>query len=233
MSKILIVEDDKDIAEMLSDYLNSENFEVEIANDGEEAISIYKASEYDLLLIDLMLPKLDGYELIKKIRNIDNVPIIIITSREEEMHKTKGLNIGADDYITKPFSLAELLARIRSNIRRATKYNKSNNRNGSYEDIIKVKDLEINISKHTVFRELLEINLTTTEFKILELFSSNLGRAFSKEQIYNIIWNEPYYGNEKVLNTHINRLRSKLNNDDNDIQYIKTIWGLGYKMEEN
>lgn len=230
MYKILLVEDDKKISDMVYDYLTSELYEVEIMYDGWNAIEIFKKKDFELVLLDLMLPDCSGMDVIKAIRKISTIPIIIVTAKDSDVDKTMGLNLGADDYVTKPFSLIELSARIKANIRRATKYI---GKELVEDDIIKFKDLEVNISQHKVKRKDVTLNLTHTEFEILKLLTTNLGRAFSKEQIYNIIWKETYYGNENVLNSHLNRLRNKLRQEDADSNdYIKTLWGIGYKMGE-
>lgn len=226
---ILLVEDDKNISEMIYDFLISENYNVIIAADGQIAIDIFKQNTFDLVLLDLMLPKSSGFDVLKYIRSVSVIPVIIATAKDNDIDKMMGLNLGADDYITKPFSLIELLARIKANIRRATVYSSSN---CSADEIIKYKDLIINTSNYTVSRNGTDLNLTHTEFEILKLLASNLGRAFSKEQLYNLIWKENYYGNENVLNTHINRLRNKLSCDSDKNSYIKTLWGIGYKMED-
>ena len=207
MYKILIVEDDINISEMVTDYLSGEGYEVLPVYTGESAISALEQESYDLALIDLMLPGCSGFDVVK----------------------TRGLNLGADDYVTKPFSIIELVARIKANIRRATKYINVSHE----EEIIQIKDLKIYTDQHKVERGGKIINLTHTEFEILVLLASNPGRAFSKEEMYLKIWNEPYYGNERVLNSHMNRLRGKLNIDNsNKMDYIQTLWGIGYKMEK-
>lgn len=226
---ILFVEDDKHIREMVSDFLHSENFHVEMAEDGVCAVEIFKNHTFDIVLLDLMLPKASGFEVLKYIRSVSVVPIIITTAKDNDADKMMGLNLGADDYITKPFSLVELLARIKANIRRATIY--SNFDHGT-DDVIQYKDLCINASTYTVTKKDIKVNLTRTEFELLHLLASNQGRAFSKEQLYTIIWKEAYYGNENVLNTHMNRLRNKLSDGEKKENYIKTLWGIGYKMEE-
>lgn len=226
---ILFVEDDKHIREMVSDFLHSENFHVETAEDGVCAVEIFKNHTFDIVLLDLMLPKASGFEVLKYIRSVSVVPIIITTAKDNDADKMMGLNLGADDYITKPFSLVELLARIKANIRRATIY--SNFDHGT-DDVIQYKDLYINASTYTVTKQNIKVNLTRTEFELLHLLASNQGRAFSKEQLYTIIWKEAYYGNENVLNTHMNRLRNKLSDGEKKENYIKTLWGIGYKMEE-
>ncbi len=227
--KILLVEDDKKICEMLSDFLTSEDFTVVTAMDGQTAIETFKSSPFDIVLLDLMLPKSSGLDVLKYIRSVSVIPVIIATAKVSDTDKMLGFNLGADDYITKPFSLVELLARIKANIRRATVYNAAE---ASDDRIIQYKDLEINVSKHTVSKNGVDLNLTHTEFEIIRLLAANQGYAFSKEQLYNTIWKEVYYGNENVLNTHINRLRTKLSPDGNKNNYIKTLWGIGYKMEK-
>lgn len=226
--EILLVEDDKNIREMVYDFLISENYSVKIAIDGNTAIEIFKNYSFDIILLDLMLPKSSGFEVLKYIRSVSVVPVIITTAKDSDTDKMLGLNLGADDYITKPFSIVELLARIKANIRRATVYSSS----GSSQDMVRYKDLIINISKYVVSKNGVDLNLTYTEFEIVRLLATNQGRAFSKEQLYNTIWKEPYYGNENVLNTHINRLRNKLSDGTEKNNYIKTLWGIGYKMEE-
>lgn len=226
---ILLVEDDKNIREMVYDFLISENNSVKTAVDGSSAIDIFKSELFDIVLLDLMLPKSSGFKVLKYIRSVSVVPVIIATAKDSDTDKMLGLNLGADDYVTKPFSLVELLARIKANIRRATVYSNSEN---SCDKVIQYKDLVINISKYTVSRNGIDLNLTHTELEIVRLLSTNLGRAFSKEQLYNSIWREPYYGNENVLNTHINRLRNKLSDGSDKNNYIRTLWGIGYKMEE-
>lgn len=226
---ILLVEDDRNIREMVYDFLISENYSVKTAIDGNTAIEIFKNYSFDIILLDLMLPKSSGFEVLKYIRSVSVVPVIITTAKDSDTDKMLGLNLGADDYITKPFSIVELLARIKANIRRATVYSSSRN---SQDMVIRYKDLIINISKYVVSKNGIDLNLTHTEFEIVKLLATNQGRAFSKEQLYNTIWKEPYYGNENVLNTHINRLRNKLSDGIEKNNYIKTLWGIGYKMEE-
>lgn len=226
---ILLVEDDKKIREMVYDFLTSENYTVETAVDGEAAISLFKAHGFDMVLLDLMLPKHGGFDVLKYIRSVSVVPVMIVTAKDSDTDKMMGLNLGADDYITKPFSLVELLARVKANVRRATVYSSLDNSRGQ---VIQYKDLTIKGSNYTVTKNGADLNLTHTEFEIVRLLAANQGRAFSKEQLYHAIWKEPYYGNENVLNTHINRLRNKLSDGGGKNHYIKTLWGIGYKLEE-
>ena len=228
-NKIMLIEDDGEIREMVKDYLSGE-FEVTAFRDGTTAIqTIADYDKYSLALIDLMLPDMSGMEIIKTIRQSSNIPIIIITAKDNDTDKSLGLNLGADDYVVKPFSLIELSARIKANIRRAKTYQPLPDKNS----ILKIKGIEIDTISHTVTRKGTPIDLTPIEFEILRLLASHPGQAYSKERLYELIWKEPYLGNENVVNTHINRLRLKLKNNAEDTTvYIKTLWGIGYKMED-
>ena len=228
-NKIMLIEDDGEIRGMVKDYLSGE-FEVTAFRDGTTAIqTIADYDKYSLALIDLMLPDMSGMEIIKTIRQSSNIPIIIITAKDNDTDKSLGLNLGADDYVVKPFSLIELSARIKANIRRAKTYQPLPDKNS----ILKIKGIEIDTISHTVTRKGTPIDLTPIEFEILHLLASHPGQAYSKERLYELIWKEPYLGNENVVNTHINRLRLKLKNNAEDTTvYIKTLWGIGYKMED-
>lgn len=229
MNRILLVEDDSNVREMVYDYLTGEDYHVTTVENGSEAVRCFEQNAFDLILLDLMLPGCNGMEIIKSVRKISTIPIIIVTARDNDSDKALGLHLGADDYITKPFSFIELTARIRSNIRRATDYSPS----ALPQDyIIKIRDLEIDTKSHIVKKCKTPLNLTYTEFEILRLLASNPGTAFSKEQLYQHIWKEPYYGNENVLNAHMSRLRNKLKTKSAKDEPIKTLWGIGYKMED-
>lgn len=227
-NKILLIEDDDEIRDMVNDYLSGE-FKIFSFSSGKSAIQTI--NDYDtcsLALIDLMLPDMNGMEIIKIIRRSSTIPIIIITAKDNDTDKSLGLNLGADDYVVKPFSLIELTARIKANIRRARTYQTIPG-----DTTVKIQDLEIDPVRHTVSRQGNSIDLTPIEFQILYLLATHPDQAFSKEQLYEQIWKEPYFGNENVLNTHINRLRLKLKkNAEDTTAYIKTLWGIGYKMEE-
>lgn len=230
MNTILLLEDDKEISEMIQDYLTGESFKVDSAYDGEEAMTLFRSNHYDLALIDLMLPNCSGMDIVKEIRKTSVIPIIIVTAKDSDIDKTMGLNLGADDYVTKPFSLIELSARIKANIRRSTKYSIGD---AAEKNIIKIRDLVIDKYRHIVECKGARVEMTHIEFEILRILASNPGHAFSKEQLYEMIWNEPYYGNENVLNTHMNRVRGKLRSISHEgTEYIKTLWGIGYKMED-
>ena len=226
--RILVVDDEKAIADLVGIYLTKEGFDVQVAYSGADAAKAILEQEFDLALLDVMLPDIDGFELLRTIRSSHTYPVIMLTARDAQQDKIEGLSLGADDYVVKPFSLIELAARIKANIRRARTYQvlPSNS-------IVKIKDIEIDPQSHMVTRKGTSIDLTPIEFELLYLLASHPGQAYSKERLYELIWKEPYFGSENVLNTHINRLRLKLkNNAEDTTAYIKTLWGIGYKMED-
>ena len=229
MENILLVEDDVNISEMVSDYLSNEGFEVHVAFDGIQALQIFEKDVFDLVLLDLMIPKLDGMKVMKRIREKSLTPIMIVSAKDSDGDKAMGLGLGADDYLTKPFSLIELSARVKANIRRATKYTKSNEINKS--QMIKVGELEIDLENYKVKKKGQIIKLTLKEFEILKLFALNRNKVYTKAQIYQAVWNDEYYGDDNVINVHIRRLREKIEEDTSNPVYIKTLWGIGYKME--
>ena len=221
MPLIYCVEDDESIRELVSYAMRGQGYKVEGFGDSGEFYEAVQKDVPDLILLDIMLPGEDGLSILKKIRSagpLQNVPVIMMTAKTTEFDIVQGLDIGADDYVTKPFSIIELVARIKANIRRATKYINVSHE----EEIIQIKDLKIYTDQHKVERGGKIINLTHTEFEILVLLASNPGRAFSKEEMYLKIWNEPYYGNERVLNSHMNRLRGKLNIDNSKLHFLQT-----------
>ena len=234
MNSILLVEDDVDISDMVKGYLVNDGFLVKTAYDGQQALDMFNSEKFDLILLDLMIPKIQGMEVMKTIRERSDIPILIISAKDSEIDKALGLGFGADDYISKPFSMIELSARIKANIRRVTKYSntevqrdKSNNRN-----IIEVQDLIVDLDNFSVIKNDNIIKLTPKEFGILKLFSTNLNRVFTKSQIYSVIWKDDYFGDENVINVHIRRLREKIETNPSSPKYIKTLWGIGYKMED-
>ena len=230
-NKILIIEDDVAISEMVKNYLIKDGFIVTVAFDGEEGILKYLNKNFDLILLDLMMPKLDGIETMKIIREKSSVPILIMSAKDSDVDKAIGLGFGADDYISKPFSMIELSARIKANIRRATKY--SNNDKKQEELVMKIGKLTIDVGNFSVTKNNQVILLTSKEFDILKLFIQNTNRVFTKAQIYSFIWKDEYFGDENVINVHMRRLREKIEDDPSNPQYIKTLWGIGYKLEVN
>jgi len=230
---ILLVEDDREINQLVKSQLEQEAFKVITAYNGEDALHLLQQHEIDLVLLDLMLPKLNGLEVLKQIRSTKHIPVLIISAKDSELDKALGLGFGADDYISKPFSLIELVARVHAAIRRATQYAvpaEPMQRESVAVDSLQYKDLTLDMATFTAQVETRTVQLTSKEFQILKLFMTNPRRVFTKEQIFHFIWEEDYYGNENVINVHIRRLREKIEQDPSNPQYIRTIWGIGYKL---
>ncbi len=226
--RILLVEDDESICEMVEKYLRSEGFLITTVNNGEAAIQQNVVSAYDLVILDIMMPKLDGLEVLRIIREKSAVPILIMSAKDSDVDKALGLGLGADDYLAKPFSLLELSARVKAAIRRATKYSKELNVS---EDVLIIGDLKIDVKNFTVTKGNENLKLTAKEFAILKLFAANQNRVFTKQQIYQLVWNDEYYGDENIINVHMRRLREKIEVEPSNPRYIKTLWGIGYKLE--
>lgn len=227
--RILLVEDDPEIGMMLKDYLETENFEVVMAHDGREACDKFAASRFDLVLLDLMIPVVSGMDVLQRIRKDSVVPVIIVSARDSEADKMLGLGLGADDYITKPFSVAEVLARVKANIRRFTQYNGDAGQEG---EVVKAGEIEMNLADYTVTKAGNKIDLTAKEFEILKLLMQNPKKVYTKEQIYSLVWKDAYYGDENAVNVHISRLRNKIEDNPREPQYVITVWGIGYKLGE-
>jgi DNA-binding response OmpR family regulator len=225
---ILLVEDDKDISELVTSTLIQENFKVLTAFDGEEALRLLKNNNIDLILLDLMLPKLSGMEVLKKVRTTSLIPVLILSAKGSDIDKALGLGFGADDYISKPFSMIELVARVHAAIRRATQSFPAANHNLSNN--LHYKNLTLDLVTFLAQVEGRNVQLTAKEFHILKLFMTNPSRVFTKEQIFHFIWEDDYLGNENVINVHIRRLREKIETDPSNPEYIRTIWGIGYKL---
>ena len=225
--KILLVEDDIEISTMLKNFLITENFEVITALDGESACEKFFSDNFSLVLLDLMIPKMNGIEVMSKIREHNTVPIIIISAKDTDSDKTLGLGLGADDYITKPFSVTEVLARIKANIRRSTQYAMGTSME---QPVITQGVLSMNLNDYSVKKNGKEIELTAKEFEILKLLLQNPKKVYTKEQIYSLVWNDAYLGDENAVNVHISRLRTKIEDNPRDPQYIITFWGIGYKL---
>ena len=226
--KILLVEDDIEISGMLKSFLETENFEVIASYNGKDACQKFFMDKYSLVLLDLSIPGISGMEVLKNIRETSTVPVIIISAKDSDSDKTLGLGMGADDYITKPFSVTEVLARIKANIRRSTQY-AADASNPTEETVIKKGCLEINTNNYSVYKNGNKIELTIKEFEILKLLFLNPKKVFTKEQIYSSVWNDAYLGDENAVNVHISRLRNKIEDDKKNPVYIVTVWGIGYK----
>lgn len=225
--KILLIEDDMEISEMLKNFLMTENFEVVTAYDGENACEKFFADEYSIVLLDLMIPKISGMEVMKTIRAASTVPIMILSAKDTDSDKTLGLGLGADDYVTKPFSVAEVLARIKANIRRNTQYAAGAD---TEEDSITKGELTLNTSDYSVIKNGEKIELTAKEFEILHLLMKNPKKVYTKEQMYSLVWNDAYMGDENAVNVHISRLRNKIEDNPREPKYVVTVWGIGYKL---
>lgn len=231
--KILLVEDDAEISEMLKNYLETENYEVACALDGQQACVMFDGAPFDLVLLDLMIPKVSGMGVMKHIRGNSFVPIIILSAKDSESDKTLGLGLGADDYITKPFSVVEVLARIKAALRRTMQYNSAAAGRADGEPaILRAGKLTMNLSDYMVKKGEESIDLTAKEFEILKLFLQNPKKVYTKEQLYSLVWNDAYCGDENAVNVHISRLRNKIEDDPRNPGYVLTVWGIGYKLGE-
>lgn len=226
--KVLFVEDNLEICEMLRGYLTAENFEVDCAYDGEQACQMFDSNTYHIVLLDLMIPKISGMDVMKHIRKSSTVPIIIISAKDTEVDKTLGLGLGADDYITKPFSVVEVLARVKANIRRTTEYAAPLQE----PEELTFRSLKMDLSNHTVTKNGVLLELTAKEFDILKLLLQNPKRVYTKAQIYSLIWNDVYVGDENAVNVHISRLRNKIEDNPRSPECVLTVWGIGYKLGE-
>lgn len=230
MHKILICDDEREILEILQLYLEKEDYKIIKAFDGEEALNIIKNNDdIDLALLDIMLPKLDGYNLVKEIRKRKNIPIILLSAKNRDTDKILGLDLGADDYITKPFSPLEVVARVNAQIRRVYKLAENQNNN----QVIKIGNVELDEYNVNVKVNDKEIELTSIEYGILKLLMKNAGRILTKNQIFENVWNEEFVGGDNTIMVHISRLRDKIEDDSKSPKYLKTIRGLGYKFEKS
>ena len=220
MKKILVVEDEKDIQNIIKAFLENAGYKVETADDGLEGINIIQKNKFDLILLDIMMPKIDGFVVCEIIRKNSNVPIIILTALTDEESQLKGFDKLADDYITKPFSMPVVLKHIEAILRRTENINKK-------VDVLKYKNISINIENYDVFVDNKKVALTYREFEILKLFLENQGKVFTRDNILNSIWNYDYFGDDKIVNTHIKNIRKKLGYD-----YIETVRGVGYRIDK-
>lgn len=227
IANILIVEDDKEINNLIADALKKENFNVVQALDGRQALERYN-DNCQLVILDLMIPYIDGIEVLRKIREKSTLPVIILSAKDEEADKVIGLSMGADDYIIKPFSVRELLARVKAQLRRSGDYNNSEVQNS----ILQYDELKLDTLNYKMFKNDEELSLTKKEFELLKLFLSNPNRVFTKAQIFNSVWENEYLNDDNTVMVHIKRLRNKIEDNSNNPKYIVTVWGIGYKLGE-
>ena len=223
---IMLVEDETSIRETMAEFLAEEGFEILQAADGLEALEVFRENQPDLIILDLMLPKLDGLEVCKAIRQKSNVPIIMVTARDEEIDKLLGLELGADDYITKPFQPLEAVARVKSNLRRFYSLGAGENQP---KEILQVRDLTLHVDSCILKKGEETIDLTSVEFRIMRLFMENPNKVFTKQQLYEQGWEDAFYTDDNNVMVCISKLRGKLSEDPN--AYIRTIRGLGYRLE--
>ena len=224
---ILVCDDDKEIVEAIEIYLMQEGYEVIKAYDGEEALAVMQKEEVDLVIIDVMMPKLDGIRATLQIRKESSIPIIILSAKSEDADKILGLNVGADDYVTKPFNPLELVARVKSQLRRYTTLGSIGKQNGE----IVIDGLCVNTEQKTVKVDGENVRLTPVEYKILELLVRNRGRVFSAEDIYSNVWNEDSIVGDNTIAVHVRHIREKIEINPKEPRYLKVVWGVGYKIE--
>ncbi|MBU5591663.1 response regulator transcription factor [Clostridium sp. MSJ-4] len=226
---VLVVDDEKDIRELIEIYLINEGLGVITACDGIDALEKLKNNDIDLIILDIMMPKLDGIRTCLKIREERKLPIIMLSAKNEDSDKILGLNVGADDYVTKPFNPLELTARVKSQLRRCFNFNEAKKED---EDEIIIDGLTINRASREVFVEGVFVRLTPLEFSILETLALNRGRVMSTEQIYDNVWNEPFNNADNTVAVHIRNIREKIEINPKEPKYIKVVWGVGYKIEK-
>ena len=227
---ILVVDDDKEIVDSISIFLQNDGYYVIKAYDGMEAMERLNDNEVHLILLDVMMPKMDGIKALLKIREKRNIPVILVSAKSEDTDKIIGLNMGADDYITKPYNPLELLARVKSQLRRYTTLGNMDQKNGN---VIQVGSLRLDTDKKELTVDEEAIKLTPIEYKIVELFMNNLGRVFSVDEIYEKVWNEPSFNADNVVAVHIRRIREKIEINPKEPKYLKVVWGIGYKIDKN
>ena len=230
MYNILVCDDDKEIVKAIEIYLNKEGYNVLKSYNGEDALKILKNNSIHLIILDIMMPIKDGIETLREIRKIESIPVIMLSAKSEDEDKINGLNLGADDYVTKPFNPLELIARVNSGIRRYTKLgNIDSNEN---KNVYKTGELVINDDLKIVTVDGKEVKLTPTEFNILKFLTKNKGNVYSIEQIYENVWNNEAYSAENIIAVHIRHIREKIEINPKDPKYLKVIWGIGYKIEK-
>ncbi|HEY5562859.1 MAG TPA: response regulator transcription factor [Clostridiaceae bacterium] len=225
---ILIVEDEQDIRELLEIHLSKEGYKIFTAADGVQALNIFEEKDIDIALLDVMIPKINGFNVLKKIRETSEIPVIFITAREEESDKILGLGLGADDYVIKPFSPIEIIARVKAQLRRYYKYSNKTHKTG-----IVIGELMLDKDSCGIYKNNIEVALNPKEYRLLEFILENPGKVYTKKQLYEIVWKNSYYGDSNTIMVHISHIREKIEADPKNPKYLKTIRGIGYKMEKN
>lgn len=229
--RVLIADDEKEIRDLVKKYLERERYQVDVAVDGEEALRLFESHKYNFILLDLMMPKIDGIEVCRRLRNRTNIPILMLTAKDQEIDKILGLGIGADDYMTKPFSINELVARIKALLRRFLVLGSEANMIVDHEEsLIRYKGLTIDLKKYSAMIAGEEIALTAKEFELLKFFASHPEQVFTKTQIFRQVWGSAYLEDDNTVMVHIRKLRKKIEADPSDPKWIQTVWGIGYKF---
>ena len=228
MSRVLIVEDELAIAELEKDYLELSSFEVEIETDGEKGLKLGLTEDFDMIILDIMLPGVDGFEICKQIREKKDIPILMVSAKKEDIDKIRGLGLGADDYITKPFSPSELVARVKAHLER---YRRLVSSNTQENDVVEIRGLKIDKSARRVYLNGEEKAFTTKEFDLLTFLASHPNRVFTKEELFNKIWDMESLGDIATVTVHIKKIREKIELNTAKPQYIETIWGVGYRFK--
>lgn len=228
MSRILIIEDEEAIADLEKDYLELSDFEVEIENTGDAGLSRAMSEDFDLVILDLMLPGMDGFEVCKSIREEKNIPIIMVSAKKDDIDKIRGLGLGADDYMTKPFSPSELVARVKAHMSR---YDRLVGSNQKVNDIIEIRGLKIDKTARRVYLDGEEKIFTTKEFDLLTFLAENPNHVYTKEELFREIWDMDSIGDIATVTVHIKKIREKIETDTSKPQYIETIWGIGYRFK--
>ncbi len=228
MAKILILEDESSIAELEKDYLELSEFTVEIEKDGEKGLHRALTEDFDLFLLDLMLPGMDGFEICKRIREVKNTPILMVSAKKDDIDKIRGLGLGADDYITKPFSPSELVARVKAHLAR---YESLTGTKPASNDVVEIRGLKIDRAARRVFLNGEEKSLTTKEFDVLLFMAEHPNRVYTKEELFQQIWDMDAIGDSATVTVHIKKIREKIELDKSNPQYIETLWGVGYRFK--
>ncbi|HDR7785341.1 response regulator transcription factor [Bacillus sp. FSL M8-0063] len=226
--RILIADDDKEIRNLLKIYLERELYMVDTAVNGEEALQLFNQNNYNLVILDLMMPKVDGIEVCRKLRDKTNVPILMLTAKDHKIDKILGLSIGADDYITKPFSIHEVVARVKALMRRFLVL--GSNTTAQEKTLLAFKGLTIDLNTYTVHTNKEEISLTGKELELLKFFTSNPGQVFTKTQLFRNVWDDNYIEDDNTVMVHIRKLRKKIEINPSNPKFIQTVWGIGYKF---
>lgn len=230
MKKILIIEDDESIAELEKDYLETTGFEAEIAQDGLKGLELALNEDFNLILLDVMLPGKDGFQICQEVRAVKEIPILLVTAKKEDIYKIQGLGIGADDYIVKPFSPSELVARVNAHISRYERLTSIEKNNDNEKSSIVIGRIKILLKARRVYIEDKEVRLANKEFELLMFLASNPNIVFSKDILLDRIWGEETFGDNSTVTVHINRIRDKIELDSSNPQYIETVWGAGYRF---